>query len=188
VKYGSIVRVRLHRRHRSIFGISMIFRAFRDSRVARVVACSIAIVGAVLIGAATLAAPSASGNAANTNPEALTPYQVEWVYRVRWGHDEEFWKIFRETQIPVLDKERELGYVLSYQVYKPGLHTSEELRWNYRIVITYKDILSSTHGAALEKQLFPDRAAYANKEKQRWELVISHYDLPIREIDAHSAD
>jgi hypothetical protein len=166
----------------------MICTPFSDSLVARVFARSIISIGAVLIGAATLHAAAASGNAPKANPDALTPYQVEWVYRVRWGHDEEFWKIFKETQIPVLDKEKELGYVLSYQVYKPGLHTSEELRWNYRIVITYKDILSSTHGAALEKQLFPDRAAYTNKENQRWELVISHYDLPIREIDAHSAD
>jgi hypothetical protein len=78
-----------------------------------------------------------------------------------------------------------LGYVLSYQIYKPGLHTSEELRWNYRIVITYKNILSSTHANVLEKQLFPDRAAYTKKENQRWELVASHYDLPIKEIDVH---
>lgn len=95
---------------------------------------------------------------------------------------------FSETQIPVLDKERELGCVLNCQVYKPGLHTSEELRWNYRIVITYKDIVSSTHSSALEKLLFPDHAAYAIKENLRWELVTSHYDLPIREINPHATD
>jgi hypothetical protein len=142
----------------------------------------------VAIGATMVqAAPSDNGGAKNP-VDALHIYQVEWVYRVKWGHDEEFWKIFKATQIPVLDREKELGYVLSYKVYKPGLHTSEELRWNYRIVIIYKDILSSTHGAELEKQLFPDQTAYAKEENQRWELVLSHYDLPIKEIDAHAVN
>jgi hypothetical protein len=140
-------------------------------------------IGAMLAGAA----PS-ENNGPKSPVDALRNYQVEWVYRVKWGHDEEFWRIFKQTQIPVLDKEKELGYVLSYKVYKPGLHTSEELRWNYRIVITYKDILSSTHGGELEKQLFPDQATYAKEENQRWELVLSHYDLPIKEIDAHAVN
>jgi hypothetical protein len=150
----------------------------------RVIATLLLIVTAVAV---VHAAPSDSNGPKNP-VDALHSYQVEWVYRVKWGHDEEFWRIFRQTQIPVLDKEKELGYVLNYKVYKPGLHTSEELRWNYRIVITYKDILSSTHGGELEKQLFPDQAAYAKEENQRWELVLSHYDLPIKEIDAHAVN
>jgi hypothetical protein len=164
------------------------FTDFKRYRIGRLIARSIASLGAVLVSLATSQATSTSGNAPNPNIDTLPRYQVEWVYRVKWGHDAEFWKIFKETQIPVLDKEKELGYILSYQVYRPGFHTSEELRWNYRIVITYKDILSSSHGAALEKQLFPDRAAHAKAENQRWELVTSHYDLPIKEIDPHMAD
>ena len=149
---------------------------------------TIAIATAGVLGSAALhAAPGATSPQA-VSQEVLPRYQVEWVYRVKWGHDDEFWRIFKETQIPVLDKEKELGYVLSYQVFRPGLHTSEELRWNYRIVITYKDVLSSTHGGALERQLFPDHPAYVRRENQRWELVTSHYDLPIKEIDVHAAD
>lgn len=139
---------------------------------------------------AVLAPASAAGSAESTSAasiEALPPYEVEWVYRVKWGHDEEFWRIFQKSQIPVLDREKELGYVLSYHVYKPGLHTSEDSRWNYRVVITYKNILSSTHGGALEKELFPDHSAYRNAENQRWELIDAHYDLPIHEIDPHAA-
>ncbi len=110
--------------------------------------------------AAAVATPA--GVPAPVSIDSLPTYEVEWVYRVKWGHDEEFWQIFQKTQIPVLDREKELGYVLSYQVYRPGLHTSEDSRWNYRVVITYKNILSSTHGGALEKELFPDRAAYVD--------------------------
>jgi hypothetical protein len=151
----------------------------------RAIRHSLTALAVFVVGATPLEASPATINPKTS--QGLPHYQVEWVYRVKWGHDEEFWKLFRETQIPVLDKEKELGYVLSYQVYKPGLHMSEELRWNYRIVITYKDILASTHGGALEKQLFPDQAAYAKEENQRWELVLSHYDLPIKEIDVHAS-
>ncbi|MGA9025468.1 MAG: hypothetical protein WB440_05385 [Steroidobacteraceae bacterium] len=145
-----------------------------------------AAIGGLFLAAAVLgrAIPPAAAAAA---ADSLPPYQVEWVYRVKWGHDEEFWQIFQKTQIPVLDKEKELGYVTGYQVFRPGLHTGEESRWNYRVVITYKDLLSSTKGRSLEKQLFPDREAYRKIENRRWELVDAHYDLPIREIDPHAA-
>jgi hypothetical protein len=168
------------------WSMAMIGRRAGNLSIAGAAPRALATLYFVAIGAMVVqAAPSDNGGAKNP-VDALYPYQVEWVYRVKWGHDEEFWKIFKATQIPVLDREKQLGYVLGYKVYKPGLHTSEELRWNYRIVIIYKDILSSTHGGELEKQLFPDQAAYAKEENQRWELVLSHYDLPIKEIDAHA--
>jgi hypothetical protein len=130
----------------------------------------------------------AAGDTAKPDADTLPAYQVEWVYRVKWGYDDEFWKIFQKTQIPVLDKEKELGYLQSYKVYRPGLHTGEDSRWNYRVIITYRNILSSSKGASLEKQLFPDQAAYKALENRRWQLIDSHYDLPIREIDPHTVE
>jgi hypothetical protein len=111
------------------------------------------------------------------------PYLVEWVYKVKWGHADEFWQIFKKYQISVLNREKELGYVNSYTVYKPGLHTGEDTRWEYCIVITYKNQASSGHGAEITKQLFPDHAALKREENRRWELTEAHYDLPIRVID-----
>lgn len=140
-----------------------------------------------------LAAMAASPAATSTQSVAVgveqpPQYEVEWVYRIKWGYEDEFWRIFQKTQIPVLDRQKELGYIVSYRVYHPGLHTSEDSRWNYRVVITYKDIVSSTKEAAVTAQLFPDRAAYSKEEHRRWELVEAHYDLPIREIDPHASE
>ncbi len=118
---------------------------------------------------------------------ALPPYLVEWVYRVKWGEADEFWRLFRKYQIAQLDKEKQLGRVLSYTVYRPGLHTSEDQRWDYRVVIRYRDILATTQSHDLPKQLFPDQATYRREENQRWSLTVAHYDLPIREIDPHAA-
>ena len=38
-------------------------------------------------------------------------YEVEWVYRVRYGFIDEWWDLFRKYQIPILDREKALGYV-----------------------------------------------------------------------------
>ena len=116
------------------------------------------------------------------------PYLVEWVYRIKYGYQEEWWKIFLKYQIATLDKEKDLGYVTSYQVVRPGLHTSEDSRWDYRIVIAYKDGASATHGSEVEKSLFPDTELRKREENRRWELTTNHWDLPIHEVDPHVVD
>jgi len=132
----------------------------------------------------------ATGNTRAQTPAQghLPPYQVEWVYRVKWGSSDEFWRLFRKNQIPLLDQEKLLGRVLHYTVYRPGLHTSEDQRWDYRVVITYRDILATTESHALPKQVFPDQTTYKREENQRWNITVAHYDLPIREVDPHATE
>ena len=130
--------------------------------------------------------PQARGQQVTANPTVSAtekPYLVEWVYKVKWGHADEFWQLFKKYQIATLNREKELGYVTSYTVYRPGLHTGEDTRWEFRIVITYKNISSSGHGNEVEKQLFPDQAEMKRGENRRWELTEAHYDLPIHTID-----
>jgi hypothetical protein len=123
------------------------------------------------------------GSASNAVSSSDKPYMVEWVYKVKWGYADEFWQLFKKYQISTLNREKELGYVTSYTVYRPGYHTGEDTRWEYRIVITYKNISSSGHGSEVEKQLFPDQAEMKRGENRRWELTEAHYDLPIHTID-----
>lgn len=130
--------------------------------------------------------PHAHGQQGAVGPSASSadkPYMVEWVYKVKWGYADEFWQLFKKYQIATLNREKELGYVTSYAVYRPGSHTGEDSRWEYRIVITYKNISTSGHGSEVEKQLFPDRATMKREENRRWELTEAHYDLPIHTID-----
>lgn len=125
---------------------------------------------------------------ANSQSATSEPYIVEWVYKVKWGYQDEFWKIFQKYQIATLNKEKELGNVLRYEVFRPGLHTSEDHRWDYRIVIYYKDVASSSQGAKVERQLFPDQATLKREEQRRWELTEVHWDLPIRQIDPNASE
>jgi hypothetical protein len=117
---------------------------------------------------------------------AAKPYTVEWLYRVQYGHKDEWWSIFRKYQIAALDREQQLGYITSYLVYAPSLHTSEDGRWDYRIVINFKDQASSTHEGEVIHELFPDKSSLQKEENRRWELTTNHYDLPIHTVDPHA--
>ena len=43
------------------------------------------------------------GRLAAQSPATTSTYLVEWVYKVKWGHTDEFLEIFKKTQVPVLD-------------------------------------------------------------------------------------
>jgi hypothetical protein len=150
---------------------------FRGSLLA--IAASAAIFLLVLVPQAR----GRQGAAGGASAPAEKPYLVEWVYKVKWGHADEFWQLFKTYQIATLNREKELGYITSYTVYRPGLHMGEDSRWEYRIVIAYRNISSSQHGSEVEKLLFPDAAAMKSGENRRWELTEAHYDLPIKIID-----
>ncbi|HEV2703642.1 MAG TPA: hypothetical protein VGV09_18600 [Steroidobacteraceae bacterium] len=110
-------------------------------------------------------------------------YEVEWVYRVRYGFIDEWWDIFRKYQIPILEREKALGYVLDYRIYHPQLHTDEAARWDYRVEITYRDFDGSRHEDEITATLFPDAAQRKREENRRWELTANHWDLPIYQVD-----
>jgi hypothetical protein len=132
-----------------------------------------------------LGAVALPARAALAQDPAAKPYQVEWVYKIKYGYQAEWWSIFQRYQIAILDREKQLGYVASYIVQRPSLHTSEDSRWDYRIIITYPNWAGSTHEGEVDRQLFPDRAAEAKADQRRWDLTLNHWDLPIHEIDPH---
>lgn len=115
------------------------------------------------------------------SPATAKPVTVEWVYRVKYGYKDEWFNLFKKNQISILEKQKELGYVKEYTVYAPSLHTSEDSRWDYRIIIVRAapDAPPGQSEAELARQLFPDQATYQREENRRWELTTNHWDLPI---------
>lgn len=135
---------------------------------------------------ATLAVlcPFAPGAAHAQAPKpGVSGYEVEWVYRVRYGFIDEWWDLFRKYEVPVLERGKQLGYVVDFRIYHPTQHTDEAARWDYRVEITYKDYASSGKMSALYDQLFPDAAARKKDDQRRWELTSNHWDLPIYQVD-----
>src|SRR6185295_9103777 len=114
------------------------------------------------------------------------PFVVEYYYKAKWGHAEEFLKLFKKNHYPLLKKQVELGRMLKVWVDQPRYHTTEDGRWDYRVTIVFKNATVANEPFdedSLKKQLFPDQTAYAKEEQRRFEILDAHWDLPIKTVD-----
>jgi len=114
------------------------------------------------------------------------PYTVEYYYKCQWGHQQEFLKLFLKNHYPLLKRIQSTGRIVSVKIESPAYHTSEELRWDYRVTITYKNSTLATTAnpdeEAFIKELWPDQATYEKEEQRRFEILLGHIDLPITDI------
>ena len=111
------------------------------------------------------------------------PYTVEYYYKCQWGHQAEFLQLFLKNHYPLLQKIQATGRILSVKIESPAYHTSEELRWDYRVTIKYKNSTVATTAnpdeEAFIKELWPDQKTYQREEQRRFEILLGHIDLPI---------
>ena len=154
--------------------------------------CAEALFLPMLIFSASATTPVAAARqqAAAAPLPAEKPVIVEWVYRVQYGHKDEWWRIFKKYQIAILERQKQLGYVKEYTVFAPSLHTSEDSRWDYRVIIVRasEDAPPGQSEDEVAKQLFPDQEAFEREENRRWELTTNHWDLPIHVVNANAAE
>jgi hypothetical protein len=129
----------------------------------------------------------AVGSTVASSPKTET---IEWVFRVRYGYHDEWFRIFQKYQVAILERQKQLGYVKDYSIWSPGLHTSEESRWDYRIVVirTSHDAPHGQSESDVAKQLFPDQQTFRRDELRRWELTTNHWDLPIYQVNPNSTE
>ena len=155
---------------------------------------SILLVASILFLAATAAnsrgmhAQQAQSGASAT--PAQKEFTEEWVYRVQYGHGDEWFRIFKKYQIAILERQKQLGYVKQYTVWSPGLHTSEDARWDYRVIIVRAgyDAPPGQSEDEVARQLFSDQAKFQKEEDRRWELTTNHWDLPIHQVKLDAAE
>ena len=117
---------------------------------------------------------------------ANQPYTMEYYYKVQWGHQQEFLQLFLKNHYPLLQKEVETGRILSVKIETPANHMTEESRWDYRVTLTFKNSTLATttnpDEAAMIKQLWPDQGTFAREEQRRFEILLSHWDLPVTNV------
>ena len=114
------------------------------------------------------------------------PYVVEYCYKAKWGHADEFLALFKKNHYPVLKKEMELGRILKVSMIAPRLHATEDGRWDYRVTIVFKNAATANDNfdsAAILKQLYPDQETYKKEEQRRFEILDGHWDVPIKDVD-----
>lgn len=114
------------------------------------------------------------------------PYVIEYYYKAKWGHADEFLTLFMKNHYPVLKKEMELGRMLKVYMVAPRYHTTEDGRWDYRVTIVFKNAAVANDNfdsSTIIKQLYPDQESYKKEEQRRFEILDAHWDLPIKDVD-----
>jgi hypothetical protein len=114
------------------------------------------------------------------------PFAIEYYYKAKWGHAEEFLALFKKNHYPVLKKEIELGRMLKVSMAVPRYHTTEDGRWDYRVTIVFKSAAIANDNfdsSVVIKQLYPDQETYKKEEQRRFEILDAHWDLPIKDLD-----
>jgi hypothetical protein len=124
--------------------------------------------------------------AQNASAAPGQPYVIEYYYKTKWGHADEFLKLFKKNHYPLLNKEVEMGRMVKVWMDQPRYHTTEDGRWDYRVTIVFKNSTVANEPFeedALKKQLWPDQAAYEREEQRRFEILDAHWDLPVKTLD-----
>lgn len=119
-------------------------------------------------------------------PTNNKPFAVEYYYKTKWGHADEFIRLFKKNHYPILKKQIDLGRFLEVKAEKPRYHATEDGRWDYRITIVWKNVQLIDDGYdehALAKQLYPDQELFQKEEQRRFEILLAHWDLPIQSVE-----
>lgn len=116
------------------------------------------------------------------------PYVVDYYYKARWGHADEFIRLFKKNHFPVLKKQTETGRILSVTAVRPRYHATEDCRWDYRVTIVFKNLAAAHDPGAEEaivKQLYPDQDTFRREEQRRFEILLAHWDVPLVGVELH---
>lgn len=118
--------------------------------------------------------------------QSQKPYPVEYYYKVKWGHFEEFLELYKRNHYPILVKLQEMGFIVGMSAVHPRYHSAEASRWDFRYTIVWKDAATAQQGpdtTGIIQRLYPDQEKFRQEEQRRFELLEEHIDLPLVDYD-----
>jgi hypothetical protein len=142
------------------------------------------VLASLLTAAAGTVAPHAQAPASQSASRAERT--VWYFYRVKWGHQDEFVRLFQKNHLPVLKEEIKAGRMTSVRTFVPTYHGDGRADWTFAVVITFKDTAAMnapSDEAEIVRRLYPDRATFEKEEQRRFEILDAHWDVPLNEVD-----
>lgn len=134
--------------------------------------------------------PAAARQAAKA-PVAVAPDQsvtFEYYYRIRWGSELEFIRLYEKNHAPLLEEMRKAGFIRSMKVEQPFTHMAGGERWDLRVTIVFRDAQAAIGDpewdrlwAAATKRLYPDEKTFDAEETLRFTLLEEHWDVIVVE-------
>lgn len=109
-------------------------------------------------------------------------FVVEYYYKAKWGYADEFLRLFRKNHLPVLKEQLKSGRITRLKLEKTRYHATEDGRWDFRVTIVFKNAtvaFSPSPEEEIIKRLYPDQETFKKEEARRFEILLSHWDVPI---------
>jgi hypothetical protein len=122
-------------------------------------------------------------------PPALAqekPVSVAYYYRVRWGFQPEFERLFFKNHYPVLKEQMESGRIKAVTVYRPTFHGEGRADWTFLVVIRFASwsvLGGPSPDEEIAKRLYPDQDTFKREEQRRFEILDAHWDVPLSEVE-----
>ena len=111
------------------------------------------------------------------------PPQVAYYYKVRWGFQQEFERLFLKNHYPVLMEMKQRGRVQDVKLLRPTYHLKDD--WTFLVVITYPTwaaLGSPSDEEAITRKLYPDYERFQKEEQRRFEILDAHWDVPLTPV------
>jgi hypothetical protein len=111
---------------------------------------------------------------------------IENYYKIKWGYADEFINLWKTNHYPLLKKAIEKGDILSVNAQEPKLHSGEDTRWDFKVIIVFKNAklaFDADLTTPYKKQLYPDTDKLAKDEQHRFELLLAHWDVMVDKIE-----
>jgi hypothetical protein len=140
----------------------------------------------VIVGLGLLGVASLDGAQSPAQQSASAQKTVWYFYKVKWGFQEEFQRLFARNHLPVLREEMKSGRILSVKTFVPSYHGDGRSDWTFAVQIVFKDIPAFTGPSGeeeIQRRLFPDRERFLREEQRRFEILDAHWDVPLNELD-----
>ncbi|MBK5255111.1 MAG: hypothetical protein JJE39_03680 [Vicinamibacteria bacterium] len=111
------------------------------------------------------------------------PVRAAYYYKVKWGYQEEFERLFFKNHYPVLQAQMgDKGRITGVEVMRPTYHGDGRADWTFLVVITFANnaaFVGPNQEAAIQKRLYPDQETFRKEEQRRFEILDGHWDVPL---------
>ncbi|MCC7463896.1 MAG: hypothetical protein IT480_15720 [Gammaproteobacteria bacterium] len=152
---------------------------------ARSVIVGLGLAGLVA-GGTWMAGPQRAAAAAPAPASSTAATKTVWYfYTVRWGKQDRYLELFRKNHYPLL--EAQLGTrITSIRTLVPTYHGDGRADWTFAVELVFKDVATLTAPWADEqatiRRLFPDQETFQREERERFELLTAHWDVPVNDV------
>jgi hypothetical protein len=122
---------------------------------------------------------------ATAQPADEAPLPIAYYYKVRWGFQAEFERLFLKNHLPLLLAQKEQGRLKAVNLYRPTFHGDGRGDWTFLVVLTFpgwSTFATPSGEEELAKKLFPDQEAFKKEEQRRFEILEAHWDVPLAAV------